>query len=438
MKLSGIITSLKERGLDGWSILFQEQERSSLHLTKGERIETSITSRRSQADVTIYQRYGEQLGDARFTLFTDDPGEITRKVEDALLICATAKKPAWPLPSKQAYHAVETADQAIVDAFTEGSSEQLLLRLWKRMATAAKKERSAWITHAELHLTRTRSRVANSEGLSGRSESTSLFAEAIMTAKKGKEESEFHHALTYGRAADFKPAAFIKETASHARDALAAKKWRKVQEGSILLSGTALRDFWAPDLTLSPAVGHANAQLKHRELSRYEQGARITTNKEFTLHSNPFLPHNPSSGKFDNEGTASKRIALITQGVCTGFIASQRFAHYLGIAPTGALGAIQLSPGKERAATLVDDGTVEIVSFSSFVPNSLSGDFSAEIRLGYQQRGGVRVPIKGAMFTGNLFRMLDAMRLSKEETELDRYQGPRLVRFDDGCHLAGF
>jgi predicted Zn-dependent protease len=91
---------------------------------------------------------------------------------------------------------------------------------------------------------------------------------------------------------------------------------------------------------------------------------------------------------------------------------------------------------------LLSTGVVEIVSFSSFVPNSLSGDFSAEIRLGYlyEKKAGklVKVPVRGAMFSGNVFKMLDAMRLSREQMTMERYKGPALVRFDAECHLAGF
>jgi predicted Zn-dependent protease len=73
----------------------------------------------------------------------------------------------------------------------------------------------------------------------------------------------------------------------------------------------------------------------------------------------------------------------------------------------------------------------------SFVPNALSGDFSAEIRLGYLYKNGKRIPIRGAMFTGNLFAMLDTMRMDGE-LHLARYKGPAVVRFDAGCHVAGF
>lgn len=433
-----IIRTLRSLKLDGWSILVQTQQRSTLHITANEEIETGIGSERRQAEVVVYRRFGEEQGDARFTLFTDEPSAVKRKVAEALAICATARKPAWPLPGKQRYARVETADPVISAAFEQGTAERLNLRLWARIRAAARKERGVRLCHAELHLTRTRNLIANSAGVRGQSEATVLFAEAILTARKGKEENEFLEAITVGRVADFSPERFIAETARQARDVLRAEPFRKVQEKGIILSGTALRDFWAPDLTNNALLFHASAQSKYRNLSQQETGKVLTWNAGFTLRSNPFLPFNPASGRFDNEGTASKAVTIVERGICQEFLASQRYASYIGVEPTGALGPIEIDAGEERGDAMRTEGAVEIVGFSSFVPNSMSGDFSAEIRLGYLHRRGRRIPIRGAMFSGNIFRMLDLLRLSRERMAMDRYHGPAVMRFESGCHLAGF
>ncbi len=416
-----------------WSVLFQHQERASLHLTKGGAIETSIESVRKQADVTVYERVGTRMGDAHCTLF--DERDAAARITEAKTIARLSMKEAWPLPGKQRYGRVATSDPQLA-TLSGRKREALLTRVWRALERAAKRERGVRISHAELVLAATRNRVCNSEGLDGQSKATSLFVELIMTARARGAEQEFHQAVTVGRLADLSPTRFVKECAAKARDVLAAQPLDHVWRGAVTLSGDALRDFWAPDLTLSPLVAHANAQAKYRGLSTFAEGKVLTTNP-FTLTSDPFVPYNPSSGRFDTEGTASKRITLVKDGRVAGFFANQRYAHYLGVPPTGALGVISLSTGRERARTLLRD-TIEIVSFSSFVPNSLSGDFSAEIRLGYLHRDGKRVPIKGAMFTGNLFRMLDGMRRSKEEVVVERYKGPAVIRFEEGCHLAGF
>ncbi len=435
MKRAAVCKALGALRLDGWSVLFQEQRRSSLHLTKDAEIETIIDATRDQAEVTVYRKAGKRLGDARFTIFSEDG--LREKVRDALLIAAASQKPAWPLPRKARLPRVRTADPELHKAFADGRTEELNLALWRRMHVAATRERGVTLNHAELHLLAIRQGVRNSAGVRAASEHTSLFVEAVVTARRGKEEAEFQAARTVGRLADFDAGAFIRDAAAKARDVLAATRPSTVHERAILLSGDALRDFWSPDIAFNPLVFHAVAAAKHRGLSRFVQGERVGPDG-LTLGSDPSPPFSPASSRFDDEGVPSRKVTLIEDGRWHGLAAAQRYAHYLGVPATGRLGAVALAPGAEKAAALRDDGAVEIVSFSSFVPNSISGDFSAEIRLGYRHEKGRRVPVKGAMFTGNVFRMLDGMRRSRETAARDRYTGPALIRFDEGCHLAGF
>ena len=436
-KIVRVLNSLK---LDGWTLLVQEEERSALYLTKGEQVETSIDSKRVSADVTVCKRYGKEVGDARFTLFSDDEQELRAKVREALVICAAARKPWYPLAKRQAYAKVELADPKILHAFRSGKAAAVNLGLWSRIRSAARKERGAVLNAAELHLSRTRSSVANSEGVAGASERTELFVDAVLTSFRGRqrEEQEFHATKRVNRLSDFDPRSFIAEAARLAREILAAERFGRVQERNLLLSGDALREFWSPNLDLNPVVFHASGQAKHRGLSRYEKGMRITANRRLSLSSDPLVPFNPGSSRFDTDGVASKEVVIIREGVVRNLFASQRYAHYLKIPATGGLGVIELALGKEPAATLRSDGSVEIVGFSSFSPNSISGDFSAEIRLAYLLKAGKRIPVRAAMLSGNLFQMLDAMRLSEERAVGERYSGPALVRFDAGCRLAGF
>lgn len=445
-----VIAALKRLKLDAWSILIEERQTCSLFLTKQQEVETSIDSLRVHATVTIYKRYGKKIGDARFILFSDDETELKEKVADSLLLTQFSKKPFFPLPKPQRYASVKLADSVVVAAFKERREEALITSLWTRILAAYKKEhekerkkgRQILFNSAELDLTRVHLSVANSEGLSGESDATGLFVECFFTAVDGagakRREQESVAAVTVGRISDFEPEEFVRLHCSRARDILAAENFLRVQHGNVLLSGDALRDFWSPLLDVSPVVFHAAAAAKYKKLSRYKLGARITANKSFTVSSNPSLPFNPASSVFDQDGTASRVVSIIENGLFRHYFAPQRYAYYLKVPATGALGVIELSSGTDDEASLRTDETVEIVSFSSFSPNTMSGDFSAEIRLGYVYQNGKKTPIRAAMFSGNVFRMLETMRASKNRVTVERYSGPSLVRFDDGATVAGF
>ena len=62
----------------------------------------------------------------------------------------------------------------------------------------------------------------------------------------------------------------------------------------------------------------------------------------------------------------------------------------------------------------------------------LSGNFSAEVRLGYIVKDGKKTPFKGGLFTGNIFKLLENCELSKELIEETGYKGPKSIKFYEG------
>ncbi len=423
---------------DDWKLIYRDERRRGLFLANEEKTETSSSSRRASADITVYRRYGSLLGDATFTLF--DEQEFATKLRDALAICATAKKEAYPLPRKRPIPRIPLSDGRIAAAFRDGTEGRLLRSVWLRLRNAYRKERGVRLSAAELHLTRATTRIIASGGVDVTSESTSLSVELVLTSfgvGTKRDEQEFLAARTVNRVADLEVASFMREAARQARDILVAHRFSSVQEGGIVLTGEALRDFWSPELALNPVTFHCLARAKHLGLARYDRGSPMTTNERFTLLSDPLLPYNPASNPFDQDGSPSNRVTLVENGFVKRLAASQRYAHYLSVPVTGGLGAIRLAPGKECADALLSDGVIEVVAFSSFSPNTMSGDFSAEIRLGYLHQDGKRIPIRAAMLSGNVFAMLDGYRPSAEETERERYAGPKAVRFDAGVTLCG-
>ena len=110
-----------------------------------------------------------------------------------------------------------------------------------------------------------------------------------------------------------------------------------------------------------------------------------------------------------------------------------RSAAWLGgAAPTGDFAGLSITPGRWRLEDLrsVADGPVyEIVSFSLMLPDPITGDFVAEIRLGYRHDAtGVR-PIKGGSLSGNIFTAFQDARLSAETFSDGAYYGPMSIRF---------
>lgn len=427
MNKQKIIQILKGQKLDSWKIIFSENKRCSLFYTKNGELETGINSSGTQAAITIYKDYGKQIGDSSFEIYCDDEDKIKAQIKDALTLCALAKKPIYPMLQPTAA-SVELVDKKIVELFDNSEQEQQLFSIWKKLKEATPS--GVRIAACELSLGLSKTEIVNSTGKSATSQRSKFFIECPITALKKGLELEYLATTTTLRLSDFNPTDFIECNSKLAKDVLLAENI-KGSHSNIALSGDALRDFWSPDISTNPLVFHSSARAKYMDLSNFEKGKKIGVG--FTVHSNPLIDYNPHSSAFDFDGTKSSKVTFVSRGKWNNMVASARYAHYLGVSVSGALGAIEVEC-EDTFDSL--DGCVEIVSFSSFVPNGPSGDFSAEIRLAYLHKGKQKIPFRAGMFTGNIFSMLDKMKGSKQTGVMDGYKGPLTLRLD-GATLSG-
>jgi predicted Zn-dependent protease len=88
------------------------------------------------------------------------------------------------------------------------------------------------------------------------------------------------------------------------------------------------------------------------------------------------------------------------------------------------------------ASALLEEPYVEIIQFSWFYPDPVTGDFATEIRLGYLVEKGRRKPFKGGQLIGNSLDALANVRWSAETGFFGNYLGPHTARFND-LKIAG-
>ena len=112
---------------------------------------------------------------------------------------------------------------------------------------------------------------------------------------------------------------------------------------------------------------------------------------------------------------------LIKENKLVTFQASQRYGEYLGILATGAFGGVELPAGRRDTSSLLEEPYVEVIRFSWFNPDGITGDFATEIRLGYLVDNGVRTPFKGGLLIGNYMDALADVRWSVETGSFGTY-----------------
>ena len=156
-----------------------------------------------------------------------------------------------------------------------------------------------------------------------------------------------------------------------------------------------------------------------------------------SLESDGLVAFGLSTAPFDDEGIPSRRLAVVRDGEVAARWATQQYAEYLGMEATGAFANTRVGCGTRSRAELLADGPVlEVVAFSAFDPDSVTGDFGAEVRLGYLHGAGGPVPVKGGSVSGNVFQALARAWYSKEEATHEAYVGPAAVRLEE-LSIAG-
>ena len=178
----------------------------------------------------------------------------------------------------------------------------------------------------------------------------------------------------------------------------------------------------------------ASAATKYSKMSTWEVGQSIfkgdVTGDPFTIWANRRLPYGTLSNRFDDEGLPAQRVALVKDNVLQAFTASQRYADYLALPATGSFGNCEVPAGRMPAAVLLAEPYVEVETFSWFNPNTITGEFATEIRLGYLVDKGRRTPLKGGLLVGNWLSAVADMHWSAETAFYGNYLGPTTGRFN--------
>jgi predicted Zn-dependent protease len=349
----------------------------------------------------------------------DDPAPA---IDFAVAAARRTRNPIYDLPAAGAM-----PDVPLVDAQVKEDPRGVVEALQARLAAASASDEPARLTLAEWFAENHESRIVNSRGIDAGQQATELSLEWIALAGESEERVETILDLSRRRLADIDVEAEWAALARHTADRhLAAEA--PAYDGPVVLRGRVIAEF----INSGVFETMASAQSRYARISNWEVGKTVLKGERrgdpLTLWATRMLPFGTHAGRFDSEGIPASRVCLIRDGTLQAYAASQRYATYLGVPATGAYGDTELEPGESPAADLVAEPHVEIAAWSWFSPNPTTGDFAAEIRLGYQVDGR-RKPFTGGLLVGNVLEALADVRWSREAEFSGDFQGPKAGRF---------
>lgn len=436
--LNEIVNALKERrDLASWTVRHLITRGAQVYAVPSQiESQRAVGVERYRIDV-LRQTSGPdgtpRIGSGDTTLLHG--GDVGAAIENAALVAGLVANPVHTVPEP-----APLPDVPLIDADLQRDASTATKEMMERIRTAASRNHSVQLTAAEcfgeIHTTH----LVNSRGIDAGQEATQINIEFVLHSQRGENEVETFTELNRRRVADLDLEEEIERQERYTLDLFEAGRPPSWQ-GPILLRGEVLAVFMAGGALgggVLQTLGSASS--KYAKVSPWELGKPVFRNEvkgdPLTVWANRRIPFGTGSNRFDEEGLPAQRVELISENELVAFAASQRYADYLNLPATGAFGGVELPPGRVSASTLLAEPYVEIIQFSWFNPDPITGDFATEIRLGYWVENGVRKPFRGGQLVGNYLDALADVRWSAETGFFGNYLGPHTARFND-LKIAG-
>jgi PmbA protein len=282
----------------------------------------------------------------------------------------------------------------------------------------------------EIFVSEIRRRFMNSSGIDVTSVYPSSMVEAVVNARKDGHEIELYRMLKSGTC---DPAQLIKELTealTSGRDKLAASPTPALEKADVVFSTDPARELYCYFLS------RLDTAMVYRGMSDWKIGD-IVAPENLTLQAVRTLPNSSWNTPYDEEGAPIRDLVLIDHGKAVSYWGRRQFSQYMKLDSSFDVYNFAVSGGSETEAELRAGDYLEVVDFSDFQVDEITGDIAGEIRLAYLHQGGIVTPVSGGSISGNMSELAKTMRFSKESRQYNCHLIPSVTRLKDvtvtGC-----
>ena len=419
-------------GLEGWKVIEIQNESQELFFIK-KKLDMNRSVDVHKYVVTVYVAFEEEgqryLGQSQTEVASSmTEEEIKIILNDIKTGASFVKNKYYPLP--------EASDELPEQNETIFSTKPLSHWMPKLAQAIYKNDHyeAGGINSAELFLKKKVRRVVTSKGIDVNFTSYDTLVEVIADWNDGKEPVELFYMANFG---DYQPEQLsdkINELIGESKERAHAVATPSLKGVNVILSGEAVKEL------LEYYVVKSSAKLKYENTSQFEVGQKLQGENlqgdALNVTLLPQLEGSSMSAPYDGDGLPLKAVELIKDGVLQTLVGSAQYASYLGIEPTGHLSNMRFGLGTKTIEEMKKEPYIELVSFSAFQMNFLTGDFGGEMRLARYFDGEQLHSVTGGALSANIKDVQSTMTFSKEEVQHNQYVGPKHILFK-GLEIAG-
>ncbi|MEE3436714.1 MAG: metallopeptidase TldD-related protein [Lachnospiraceae bacterium] len=410
-----LIELVKNAGADAWEITDVENYGWEFYFIK-HKLDQNRVKKTEHTSVKLFKKSedGKFLGSAVSEIAPTASREEAQAILGKLLFQASlVKNPVYTLNEKK-----ETEAEA-----AEFDVSKIAGNFIKAMQELPETE-TEYINSYEIFVNGEKRRFLNSNGIDVTAAYPSSMIEVVVNAKNEDHEIELYRMYTSG-ACD---AEALKEklgrTLTEGRDRLTTKKTPALGTATIALTTDAALEVY------QYFANRMSCGYKYQGLSDYEIGEPVIKDAEgdaLTVTARAFLPNSSGNCPFDPEGAPVRDLTIIKDTRAEHFWGSRQFASYLGVSDSFIAGNFEVAGGEKTSSELLSGDFLEIVEFSDFQVDAMTGSIAGEIRLGYLHRGGEVMIVSGGSVSGNMHEAGRGLHFSKETVQYDNYIIPAVT-----------
>ena len=398
---------LENSGADAWEITDTRTTGWEFYFIR-HRLDQNRAKNLEQITLKVYKMSedGSSMGSASAVVAPDESVQnLEKTVRDLVFQASLVKNRPYRLNPPRTYEKIETASEPL-----SAMAEQFI-----RTMNGIPESENGYLNSFEIFVSQVERRLINSEGIDITEHYPSSMLDLVVNAKDAAHEIELYRLMNMGGCLPEKLYEEVTKLLSFGRDRLRTVPTPAGLFVPVLLStDAAIRVY-------EYFLAQLNASFVVRGMSRFQIGREITENvrgDKITLETKRVLPGSPANFACDPEGAPVRDAVLMKDNIPREFVGNRMFSRYLGLENAFSVSNWAVSGGSRSEAELRSGANLEVVEFSDFQVDSMTGDIFGEIRLAYYRDGkGNVTPVSGGSISGNMAESLREKYLSKNLTQ---------------------
>ena len=429
-RMNRIVEILKASGADDYEVEVLKETGWEFYFIRHE-LDQNRAKDITNIKIRVFKKLeeGKFLGNAIGMIpptATDE--EIEKTVKDLVYQANLVKNPYYELnePSEAQGKEAKTAEVSV---------EEMAKDFIEAFAAVPETE-TEFLNSYEIFVSKKEKHFINSRGVDVRMTYPASQLEVVTNAKipEGKEPTGAHREIEmynlYWRGTCDRDALVkdVTEVLNTGKDRLIAGNTPHLKKASLILSthdATEVLDFF---------VARMNAAMKYQGYSDWEPGKAVSEEikgDKVTVKVVPELPNSSENFPFDEEGAEVTERYIMKDSVPETFWGGRQFSQYLGLKESSIVYNYEVSGGTKSGDELRQGPYLEVVEFSGFGVDAITGDIAGEIRLAYWNDGEKTVPVSGGSVSGSMLDFVKEMYMSKETRQYDSVVIPAVIRLEN-------